>query len=305
MKKLFFLTLSFFIFISCEDIIEKDISDKTLALISPPDGYVTNSLTQTFWWQKITGAEFYKLQIAKPGFYSIQQFILDTTVSSDRFTYSLPFPGQYEWRVKAINNGSETAYTTNSLTIDSTLDLGSQTVSLSFPVDNYLTNSTFITFSWASIYNATHYRIQLTDQTSSTVFDSLLTATQISLTLNEGAFTWKVRAENDISTSSYSIRTIKVDLTPPGVPVIDSPAYGDTSLVPVLLKWHNDQSSVGDSVFIFADSSLTTNLISVYTTDTSYSFTGVPFNDYYWRLKSIDAAGNESAFCIISKFYTQ
>src|SRR6185369_6148207 len=92
------LLISFFL--SCDDFIEKDISKKNVMILSPPDGYVTNSLTQTFWWQEIDGAEQYNLQVVRPNFSSVQQLVLDTTTSGNKFNYSF-LPGIYQWRIRA------------------------------------------------------------------------------------------------------------------------------------------------------------------------------------------------------------
>ena len=57
-----------FLITSCTDFVEKDISKKTVAILAPPDGYVTYSVTLTFWWQEIDGAENYSLQVVRPDF---------------------------------------------------------------------------------------------------------------------------------------------------------------------------------------------------------------------------------------------
>jgi hypothetical protein len=308
MKSIFliFLFVMLIFLSSCEDFIEKDISDKSVTLLSPPDGYTTSTLTQTFWWEELDGAENYRMQIAKPSFSNAQQFIIDTTVTSTNFTHQFVAPGAYQWRVKAMNNGSETAYFTRTLNIDSTLDLSTQVVVLISPANNHISSDTIQTFVWNSLYNSTLYRFQLVDNsTSFIVKDTATTDTQLTTELVEGDFKWQVRAENDFGVSPYSSRNIIIDITFPSVSAPGLPANGDTVSTPVDLSWHRQSSAVADSLLIYADSALTNISLSVYTTDTTYSFNAVLFNDYFWRLKSIDAAGNQSGYSSVYKFYVQ
>jgi hypothetical protein len=295
------LTLS-----ACEDFIEKDISNKTVSLLSPPDGYTTNTLVQTFWWEELDGAEHYRLQIAKPSFSNAQQLIIDTTITATNFTYQFLFPGTYQWRLKGVNNGSETAYITRTLTIDSTLDLSTQIVVLISPANNINSADTVHTFTWNSLYNATLYRFQLIDNASSFVIkDTATVNTQLTTELVEGDFKWQVRAENDLGVSPYSSRNIIIDLTAPSVSTPALPANGDTVTSPVDIRWHRQLSAVADSLLIYSDSALTNISLSVYETDTTYSFNGLSLNNYYWRLKSIDAAGNQSGYSNVYKFFVQ
>src|SRR5258705_9410550 len=121
-KNLPWLAIIFFGFISCEDFIEKDISGKHVSILAPADGYISNSLTITFWWNELEGAEQYKLQIVKPNFAAIQDIIADTTLTDTRFTTTFA-PGTYQWRIKAMNNGGDSDYSTRTFTVDSSGNL--------------------------------------------------------------------------------------------------------------------------------------------------------------------------------------
>src|SRR5688572_12340162 len=110
---------------SCEDFFEPNLEKKDVVIIAPANGTVSSSFTQTFWWEELKGAEEYTLQIVKPTFSSVQQLILDTNVNGTKFYYTLQ-PGVYQWRLRAINNSSETDFVTYNLEIDSTLNLSGQ-----------------------------------------------------------------------------------------------------------------------------------------------------------------------------------
>ena len=113
-----FLVINILAFSACESFIERDISDKSIAILAPANNYSGSSLTITFWWQELTGVENYQLQVVRPSFSSTQQIVLDTLVAEDRFVYTFATPGDYQWRIRGINNGSQTDYTIRSFSID-------------------------------------------------------------------------------------------------------------------------------------------------------------------------------------------
>ncbi len=287
----------------CEDFIEKNISKKTVNILTPGDGYNSSDLTIDFWWDKLEGAEQYKLQIVQPSFLSIQKFILDTILSDNHFAVSL-ISGQYEWRIKAINNGSETEYSYRTFSIDSIISLSSQTVILTSPLNGLESKNTTVVFKWDAVISASNYRFRLIDSTSlNIIVDTLLTGNSISRILSESVYKWMVRAENATSSTLYSERILRIDLTPPSVSSLQSPIHGDTATNPVTLNWNPSISSVGDSLYIYSDTLLTTLIFHEYFTAITYEFTGTINQKYYWRLKSVDQAGNVSSFSSTESFY--
>lgn len=294
------------LFSSCEDFIEKDISKKNINILAPTDGLHTNTLGVTFWWDELDGAEEYKLQVVLPSFSSAQQLILDTTITTNRFDFQLPFPGTFQWRVKGMNNGGQTNYTVHSLVIDSTLDLSTQTVALVSPADNKSSNVLLTSFQWSSLYNADSYRFILSDNlTSAVLADTTVTSPGLSYTLYEGSFQWKVRAENSLSTSAYTIKSFTIDQTSPVTPFNLTPQYGDTILTSSTLSWDHSVDVANDSFLIYNDSLMTSILNSELISTSFFSFSGTTNHFYYWRLKSYDTAGNESTWTALQKFYVQ
>ena len=141
-------------FSACQkDIIVKDIENETVTALSPPDGYNTPNNSITFWWETIDGAEKYNIQIVSPSFSNIQQLITDSSVTTDKFTKVLT-PGTYQWRVRATNNGGNTAWTTRTLTIDTSSNLTYSAVILLSPIDSFYTNATSTALSWSPVSNA-------------------------------------------------------------------------------------------------------------------------------------------------------
>jgi len=284
---------------ACQDVIEMDISKRTVKLLSPAANIHTTTYTNTFWWEQTEGALEYQLQIAKPSFASIQQFILDTTIENNQFVYTLA-TGTYEWRIRALNGSSQTNYVSRILYVDSTSSLSGQTLVLASPVNNYITNITTNTFKWDALTGADDYRFQV-----GTTVDVVITADSFTYTLGEGIYTWQVRGQNTSSNTLYSSRSITIDLTAPGSPTLISPLNGATQAITDTLVWNRDATAIGDSLYIYPDSLISAPVYNGYTTGTTYIFTGTSTQDYFWRVKSKDTAGNWSGFSVLRKFWVQ
>jgi len=104
-------------FFSCEEIInEEDITARNMILLAPTTNSTIAAGAINFSWQTVNGAVEYNLQVATPSFANATQIVLDTTMSTTNFNYMLE-TNNYEWRVKALNSGYETGYTTNAFQI--------------------------------------------------------------------------------------------------------------------------------------------------------------------------------------------
>jgi hypothetical protein len=290
---------------SCEDFIEKDITKSTVNLLSPMDGYISSSLTNTYWWDELEGAENYQIQIVKGTFANIIQYVVDSTIAFNRFDFTLSQPGSYQWRVRALNNGYETVYSLRSVVIDSTSDLSGQIIGLISPAENLVQGSSQVTFQWSGIFNAEVYRFQLLDSIGGIIKDTALTPTSVTLTINKGNYSWRVRAENSSSVSPYTMRNFTIDQTAPQAPVCVSPTLNDTVIAPFDLTWTHDSSINGDSLYVYTDSLNTIIFLRIFTTNTSHEIDTITTGKYYWRVKSFDVAGNASAFSTISSFFIQ
>ncbi|MGZ6539705.1 MAG: hypothetical protein ACXVEB_15120, partial [Bacteroidia bacterium] len=236
----------------CQDIIEINLSHKSVSIIAPLNNTVTSNSSQLFIWDEVKGADHYQLQIVRPDFATLQQFIVDTNVYTTQFTFSLQ-PGTYQWRLRAKNNSSQTEYVTYNLKIDSTLNLSGQTVTLTSPADNFYTNSYIHTFTWQTLSNATNYVFQILSS-GSVINTQSTTGTTASYTFTaEGTYQWRVFAQDASSSSNYSTRNIYIDMTSPPAPTLTFPLANDTASNPVMLAWNSDLSSVNDSVLVYSD----------------------------------------------------
>ena len=293
------ITFTILSFYSCEDFIEEDIDDEMVSLLAPANNLTTIQLTHTFWWDWVNGAETYNMQLVEGSFGSVSQFLLDTTITRNKFEYTL-YPGSFQWRVRGMNNGSETYYTTFSLTIDSSLDISSQQLILSSPTDNYITNNTNITFSWNSLLNSDNYLIEVHENTwtGNLVFGpQVITANSYSVTLPEGTLVWGVQGRNTTSNTStaFSTRTLTIDTTAPNIVTLNSPADNATlNNVYNTYTWiqgANTGTTLIDDISFYSDAAATNLVKTIQATGTSHQ-DSLGTGTFYWRVQSTDAAGN-------------
>lgn len=301
-KNTFCLYLSFIIlsFCSCDDIIEKDLSHKNVDVLTPSNGITSSTYTQLFMWEDLKGASAYHLQIVKPDFLTIKEFVTDTIVHATSFSYTLK-PGKYQWRIKGTNGSSSTSYQVYDLTIDSTNDLTNQRVQLYTPANNSSSNSLTQTFSWLNISSATNYLFQAFTVTNSPIAGSLQSISSPTNTATftfpaEGIYKWRVYAQNATSSTVYSENTLTIDTQVPDRPIVISP-INDTTITgnPVALKWNSVTGATGYKVQVSTDSAFVSGTNATVTTNI-YNYSTLPGTKYYWHVKAIDDAGNESAY---------
>jgi hypothetical protein len=300
------------VFLSCKkDFIVEDITDKSIVVLSPTNNLVTTTNKITFWWEELNGAEKYNLQVVKPTFSSIAQIISDTNITANKFTLTLQ-PGNYQWRIRAMNSGGNTSYQIFNLKVDTTSNLSSLTVSPIYPSIGFLTGNKRVVFSWNALNNASSYQIVLLNSSSGIIKDTTTSITTYTYTLaSQGSYSWKIRALNDFSISQYnSPQTFTIDLTAPTAPVLTSPNNGSLVTPTNVLTWNRVGAPDAryDSVFIASDS-IFSNIISqtkVYTQSiTINSLNNQPpalGTIYWWKLRSVDSVGNRSVYSNQLKF---
>lgn len=291
---------------SCtKDFVDANITNQTIQLMAPANGVNTSVQGQIFWWDQLTGAEQYELQVVKGSFAYAVQLMLDTIVTKNKFSFTL-YPGTYQWRVRGMNGGGNTMYSTNTLIIDTAASMASQTVILVSPPNNSYSNKSSNTFTWDSIFGATKYRIQIINQSnSSIIIDTTFKGISYTRQLPQGTFTWQVSAQNASSSSPFTAWTLTVDTAALSAPNLISPA-NDTVLTKetFTLSWSNGSGSgsVKDSVYIYSNASMTTIIKDTLTSLTTFK-DSLTTGTYYWRVRSI-GTGNSSAYSLLWKFST-
>jgi len=292
--------------VSCDDVLEEDITDDNIAITAPLNGITVVSNAVTFQWNANSGSDDYRIQVNDAS----NVMVLDSLVPTNSFTYPLS-PGVYSWRVRGENFAYQTAYTFPvSFTMEASEVMTNQTVVLITPSDNIYTNTTVgHTVTWAPIITADSYTFQLDKDVSGTISteNTIPSLTTEFHTINSADFSddaiyiWKIKALNVSTTTEtvYSTRNILLDTQVPSLPTLTTPIDNATESIgnSVDFSWDigTDTGTVKSpvtSVFQLASDSSFTSIIN--TTNQSHTFTTA--GDYYWRVKNIDDAGNESTY---------
>lgn len=305
----------FLLLTSCSLIIEPDLTQSEVYLVAPIDDLVTNSNVITLWWDYVPDAEKYNLLIVSPGWESIEELVLDTNITSNKFTVTLSPGKTYSWGVSAFNSISSTRYSVRNIVVDSSSNLIYKQVVLIDPSDNYSTNETKIDFSWYQVESASSYLLDIKStswQGPNILPTQLLTDDSFTHTFSDGLFFWGVQARNDFSSTVFSTRSFIVDTKSPDKPTITYPAvYGDTLDTDKLkITWNRKdaaetESFVNDSIFIASDSLFTSSSITLrdIALGKEYSVATLPNGKYFCKVRSWDDAGNLGVFSDWKKFY--
>lgn len=295
---------------SCGDIIEPSISKSKMQAEAPANQYQSISYNLNFWWDEVDHALTYHLQVVTPSFASPGNLVLDTIVKKNTFAFTLS-PGNYQWRVMAENGSSQTAYTTPRSFAVAASSIKQQSLLLSTPPNNLVTNQSAVVFQWANLYGATQYRFEIdtnnfTDETA-VVVNKTTPGQQLNFTFpKDQVYQWRVRTENDTAQSLWSaVSNVTYDHTPPDKVTFNSPTQGQSVSLPVALQWNTSASAVKYKVYVFkSDStSLYNTSFPVQVNTTSYSFKfGNPGDKVYWKVTAVDAAGNEGTASELRNF---
>ncbi|QEM09154.1 hypothetical protein [Mucilaginibacter rubeus] len=311
---LFFLFALSMVFLSaCKDFIEPNISKRPVTLKAPSDKYQSTSYNVNFWWDEVEDALYYRLQVVTPGFDTIGGLVEDTLIKSNRFTLTLD-PGEYQWRVRAENGSSQTEFSTlNHLTIIPS-SLAAQTVILSSPSNNTVTNQSSTVFKWGALFSATSYHLQLDTNNfadaSHILIDLTIPGQQYTYKFpKDQNYQWRVRAESATEQSKWSaVNNIGFDATAPAAVILSSPQNNAVISKPVGLQWTKSATASNYKLYVYKADSTTlysTAFPALLNTNT-YSFAqGSSGERIYWQVSALDGAGNESALSALQSFVLQ
>lgn len=309
-NKFFFYTLAVFAF-SCDDILEEDITDDMVQIISPINNAEIESNVVNFRWNNIDGADKYRIQV----YASNQSMILDTLVNPSGFTYPMR-GGDFQWRIRAENSAYKSSYSfPANFTIIETDDLSNQQMILSSPREGFYFNNTNVTLSWQVLRAAEKYELDLTNLTTGAVFPkSNLTTNSVIFSATEltqdAKYTWKVKAVNDSSETLYATRSFFIDRVNPNQPQNSLPANNSRQSANLQLDftWNMpaDNGAVQSPISYIIEFSNTADFNAITQTSNTLNpnfqqiFT--VFGDYFWRIRAIDEAGNISTNSSVFKF---
>jgi len=193
-------------------ILEYDLSSEEQDLIAPINDVQLTSGDISFSWLATEGAKEYQLQIATPNFTTPIEIVIDDLLTTNSFTTNLK-AGEYEWRIKAINDEFETEFTSNSFILE--YDLTSEELELTAPINDVQLTSGEITFSWLEIEEAIEYQLQIATPNfevgNEIIIDTSLTTNSFTTNLETGEYQWRVKAINELSESEYVLQSLKIN----------------------------------------------------------------------------------------------
>ncbi len=294
--------------VSCKSVLEEDIEGQKVS-INAPNAPFLNEYTQTFWWNAMDGVTQYEVQLVRGSFDHIQNLVLDSITTGTKLSYTL-IPGDYEWRIRGINGGYKSEYNGSKFTM-LVSDIKNQYVLLTSPANTGYSNASPLMLTWATMYGADRYQIQVDKNNAFTTSMSVNTytpATSYAFSpAEETVFYWRVRVFNNNSDSSLwsSVNSFTYDVTAPDKVVLTSPANNLTDLNTTTgtLKWTSLGTGIKYIVYTQYDSGVETQTSPI--SANSYGYTGTDGQTVKWRVQAVDQAGNKGVISDLWQFKIQ
>ncbi|MBI5475676.1 MAG: T9SS type A sorting domain-containing protein [Ignavibacteriales bacterium] len=266
-----------------------------------PDSAQSNvPLNSTFKWYRSASENpvTYRIQVASDSTFNTilkDSTTLDSLMSFGGITTNC---STYYWRISA----KDIIGTSDYSTIWSFKSAWFTPVipTLVSPVDAATNQPQTLTLSWTGDICTQNFHLQVAKDVafSQIIVDRIVSqlSQQISGLEEDKQYYWKVKSKNPVDSSDYSvIRSFTTILNPAAIPVIVSPANGDTNRNPVdVLRWRKVLYADLYHVQIALDQNFT-NLISNDSTLTDTSFTTPSLNNcisYYWKVNAKNRVGS-------------
>lgn len=274
----------------------------------PADQFETRSASITFTWSaaadSISSVVTYRLQAARDTVFTLD--LIDSSTSSST-TGILVFPAAdtWYWRVIAADDAGNTTPSGDSrIIVDTEPPPAPGVVTPTNPTE---TSSRSLVFSWNAVSDTLtgvgEYRIQTdTAGTFLSLLDDSSTGRNTTGTLTFAAndtFFWRILVSDNVgNTTTTTTSLLIIDTLPPPSSLLLSPTAGTSVLSPVPLQW----TAVSDTPSGLAGYRLqvdTTGLFFAPFLDgfqTSVDSTvALSLDTWFWRIITVDDAGNTSA----------
>jgi CSLREA domain-containing protein len=263
---------------------------------APENNSFTTDTTPTFQWYALTG-QTYRLEVDNtPDFSSVDYRC--GFISNSSCTPSLALStGRYYWRVTiaGIDTGSP------PMGVFTITSVPPSPPSLLGPVNNAFIGNNAPTLSWNPMTGAVSYELQfdnLSTFASPEYIGSAAATFKVLPPLADGRYYWRVRSLNTLGApgawSSY--RSLTIDTAAPGAPALRTPLDpGMTTDTTPYFTWGAVSGASRYQVRVNGLMSFESALLAS-TSFTVPAANGMPFGNYTWQVKAIDAAGNQGAW---------
>ncbi len=290
--------------VSASDDFLVEVAVPAVPVLVPVTPDPTSNRRPTLSWGSVSGASSYRVQVSSnSGFTST---LADTTVTSPLYVPGTDLPeGRIYWRVASRNSaGAQSAFSTAD---DFLVDAIAPEVPVLVAVAPDPTNNRRPNLGWGAVTEASSYRVQVSSDAgfSSPLIDTTVTSPlYVSGTdLPEGPIYWRVASKDGVGNQSAfsAADNFLVDVTAPGSPVLVPVMPDPTDNPHPLLGWEAVVDSLSYRVQLSLDPGFTAILVSTVTSINSYqTVSDLPEGRIYWRVASLDLAGNQSAFAASS-----
>ncbi len=272
------------------------------ARIAAPSGLApngpTSSNTPTFTWNRVSGATQYDLVISAGG-----NAIVQTTTANNRWVPISNLPdGVISWQVRADSPSANSSWVSASATISS--------AAAPNPVSPV--GGTVLTqpdnpplFTWSAVAGAVGYEVQVDNTgswTSPVTYLPSGTSYFVSAPQTPGTWFWRVRANrgNGLYTSWSSTATYDVAQ-------LDDPQPGadmtGASMQDVSIDWQSVPGAMDYQLQVGKDPDFNNIVDDQIVMGTRFQPNFTYNNDqYYWRVRAIDAAGNRMPWTSAAPF---